>query len=115
MLIRRATYLEVGGFDETFAVAFNDVDFCLRVRERGLRNVWTPFATVIHHESKSRGRENTLSKWLRFRGEMARLKARWGKALLEDPAYNPNLTLDAKNVSLAWPPRVRPPWVERDR
>ena len=115
MLVRRATYVEVGGFDEKFAVAFNDVDFCLRVRERGLRNLWTPFATVIHHESKSRGRENTLPKWLRFRGEMARLKARWGKALLEDPAYNPNLTLDANNVSLAWPPRVRRPWVERER
>jgi GT2 family glycosyltransferase len=107
MLVRKKTWEDVGGFDEEFAVAFNDVDFCLRVRERGLRNLWTPYAKVIHHESKSRGSENTVPKWLRFRGEMARLKKRWGKALLEDPAYNPNLTLDAKNVSLAWPPRVR--------
>ncbi|MFN2547203.1 MAG: glycosyltransferase [Myxococcales bacterium] len=110
MLVRRKTYLDVGGFDEGFAVAFNDVDFCLRVRERGLRNVWTPYATVIHHESKSRGRENTLPKLLRFRGEMKRLKQRWGSQLSSDPAYNPNLTLDARNVSLAWPPRVRKPW-----
>ena len=110
LLVRRQTWNEVGGFDEKYAVAFNDVDFCLRVRERGLRNVWTPFATVIHHESKSRGRENTPAKWLRFRGEMARLRKRWGPLLADDPAYNPNLTLDAKNVSLAWPPRAKKPW-----
>ncbi|MGZ6144062.1 MAG: glycosyltransferase family 2 protein, partial [Myxococcales bacterium] len=109
--VRRQTWNEVGGFDEKFPVAFNDVDFCLRVRERGLRNVWTPFAKVIHHESKSRGSEDTPAKWLRSRGEMARLRRRWGRQLLEDPAYNPNLTLDAKNVSLAWPPRVRKPWL----
>ena len=115
LVVRRETYQAVGGLDERYAVAFNDVDFCLRLRERGLRNVWTPFATVIHHESKSRGRENTLRKMLRFRGEMARLKSRWGKALLEDPAYNPNLTLDARNLALAWPPRVRPPWRHVDR
>ena len=110
LLVRREIYLEVRGLDESFAVAFNDVDFCLRLRERGLRNVWTPFATVIHHESKSRGSEDTLAKVLRFRGEMRRLKARWGQALFTDPAYNPNLTLKARNVSLAWPPRVRRPW-----
>ena len=110
LLVRRETYLKVLGFDETFAVAFNDVDFCLRLRERGLRNVWTPFATVIHHESKSRGREDTLAKAWRFRGEKKRLAARWGEALLADPAYNPNLTVKARNVSLAWPPRVRRPW-----
>jgi GT2 family glycosyltransferase len=110
LLIRKETYLAVGGLDEEYAVAFNDVDFCLRLRERGLRNVWTPFATLVHHESKSRGRETTPWRVVRFRGEMARLRARWGKALLNDPAYNPNLTLDATNFSLAWPPRARPPW-----
>ena len=110
LLVRRQTYLEVGGLDESFAVAFNDVDFCLRLQERGLRNVWTPFATVIHHESKSRGREDTLAKVLRFRGEKRRLARRWPGLIREDPAYNPNLTLKARNVSLAWPPRVRPPW-----
>ena len=110
LLVRREIYLEAGGLDETFAVAFNDVDFCLRLRERGLRNVWTPFATVLHHESKSRGSEDTLAKILRFRGEKRRIEARWGQALLDDPAYNPNLTLQARNVSLAWPPRARRPW-----
>ncbi len=110
LLVRRKTYLEVGGLDERFAVAFNDVDFCLRIRDRGLRNVWTPYATVVHHESKSRGLDRTPARVLRFRGEIALLKSRWGRSLLEDPAYNPNLTLDAKNVALAWPPRVSPPW-----
>jgi GT2 family glycosyltransferase len=110
LLIRKQTYLAAGGLDEQFAVAFNDVDFCLRVRALGLRNLWTPFATLIHHESKSRGRETTPARMARFRGEIRALEQRWGKALLEDPAYNPNLTLDATNFSLAWPPRVHPPW-----
>ncbi len=110
LLVRRDTYLAVGGLDEELAVAFNDIDFCLRLRERGLRNVWTPWATLIHRESKSRGRETTPSKMVRFRREFEEMKRRWGDKLLADPAYNPNLTLDAENFSLAWPPRVRRPW-----
>jgi GT2 family glycosyltransferase len=105
LLVRRETYLAVGGLDESLAVALNDVDFCLRVRQTGLRNLWTPFATLLHHESKSRGAEDTHQKRARFRAEAAKLKARWGDALLNDPAYNPNLTLDAENFTLAWPPR----------
>jgi hypothetical protein len=96
--------------DETFAVAFNDVDFCLRVRGLGLRNVWTPFATLVHHESKTRGHEDTAAKRARFRGEMERMVSRWGDALSNDPAYNPNLTLESEDFALAWPPRVRRPW-----
>jgi GT2 family glycosyltransferase len=110
LLLRRETYLAAGGLDEELAVAFNDIDFCLRLRERGLRNVWTPWATLIHRESKSRGRETTPSKMVRFRREFEEMKRRWGDKLLADPAYNPNLTLDAENFSLAWPPRVRKPW-----
>ena len=110
LVIRKETYLAVGGFDEELAVAFNDVDFCLRVRERGLRNLWTPFATLVHHESKSRGRELTPSRMARFREERRKIEQRWGTLLRDDPAYNPNLTLDATNFSLAWPPRARPPW-----
>ena len=101
---------EVGGFDESWAVAFNDVDFCLRVRATGRRNVWTPYATLLHHESKSRGKDDTRAKRARARDEAARLQARWGKELREDPAYNPNLTLEADDFGLAWPPRARKPW-----
>jgi GT2 family glycosyltransferase len=111
LLIRKETFDAVGGLDETLAVAFNDVDFCLRVRKRGLRNVWTPFATLLHHESKSRGRDDdTRPKRARFREEAQRMRDRWGEALRDDPAYNPNLTLESEDFSLAWPPRVRMPW-----
>ena len=111
LLIRTETYQKVGGLDETFAVAYNDVDFCLRVRELGLRNLWTPFATLIHRESKSRGPEDgNRAKRARFQAERRRLIARWGDQLRNDPAYNPNLTLESEDFSLAWPPRVRKPW-----
>jgi GT2 family glycosyltransferase len=110
LVIRREAYLEVGGLDESLAVAFNDVDFCLRVRQKGLRNLWTPFATLLHHESKSRGADDTRAKRRRFQDEEQRMLARWGEALRNDPAYNPNLTLEAADFSLAWPPRVRKPW-----
>jgi len=111
LLIRKETFDRVSGLDETLTVAFNDVDFCLRVRELGLRNLWTPFATLVHHESKSRGSdEDTRAKRSRFRVERRRMIERWGKALREDPAYSPNLTLESEDFSLAWPPRARKPW-----
>ena len=106
MVMRRSTYLAVGGLDETMAVAFNDVDFCLRVRETGLRNLWTPYATLLHHESKSRGAKDTQRKRARFRRETETLVGRWREAIRNDPAYNPNLTIEAENFTLAWPPRV---------
>jgi len=110
LLIRHETFENVGGLDESFPIAFNDVDFCLRVRELGLRNLWTPFATLLHHESKTRGQEDTAGKRARFRGEMERMISRWGEVLRNDPAYNPNLTLESEDFSLTWPPRVRRPW-----
>jgi GT2 family glycosyltransferase len=110
LVVRKETFEHVGGLDETLAVAFNDVDFCLRIGQRGLRNLWTPFATLIHHESKSRGQEDSPAKRARFAGETRRMVERWGNALLVDPAYNPNLTLEAEDFGLAWPPRVRKPW-----
>jgi len=110
LAIRRETYLAVGGFDETLAVAFNDVDFCLRVGETGRRNLWTPFATLIHHESRTRGADDSAPKRARFHQEIRRMHARWGHVLGNDPAYNPNLTLESEEFALAWPPRVRKPW-----
>lgn len=105
LLVRRSIYEEVGGLDETLAVAFNDVDFCLRVHEAGYRNHWTPYAELVHHESVSRGYEDTPEKQQRFKREIDTLQSRWPHLLAHDPCYNPNLTMDAEDFSLAWPPR----------
>lgn len=106
LVIRRTVFEEVGGLDETFAVAFNDVDFCLRLRKAGYRNVWTPYAELKHHESASRGYEDTPQKRARYEREKCLIMQRWEDRLRLDPAYNPNLTLDREDFSLAWPPRV---------
>jgi GT2 family glycosyltransferase len=106
LMVRRALYETVGGLDENLQVAFNDIDFCLRLREAGYRNVWTPFATLCHHESASRGRDDTDEKRERFVSEVTRMQERWGDLLRHDPAYNPNLTLDDTGFQLAFPPRA---------
>lgn len=108
LLVRRSVFEEVGGLDEQLGVAFNDIDFCLRVREAGYRNVWTPYAEMNHHESASRGTEDTPAKQARFFSEICLMQSRWGEKLFDDPAYSPNLTLDCENFSYAWPPRVSP-------
>ena len=105
LIIRKSIYNEVNGLDENIAVAYNDVDFCLRVREQGYRNVWTPFAELIHHESATCGYDTTPEKVVRLRSEGQYVKNRWGNKLSEDPAYNPNLTIEAEDFSSAWPPR----------
>ena len=74
----------------------------------GLRNLFTPFAGLIHHESASRGAEDTTEKIRRFQHEIESIKARWGERPLNDPAYNPNLILDSEDFALAYPPRVPP-------
>jgi O-antigen biosynthesis protein len=107
LVVRKSVYNEVHGLDEkNLAVAFNDVDFCLRLGEKGYRNIFTPYAVLYHHESATRGYEDTPEKILRLNKETAFLKKRWGKKLLNDPAYNPNLTLVYENFSFAWPPRT---------
>ncbi|HEY5676569.1 MAG TPA: glycosyltransferase family 2 protein, partial [Myxococcales bacterium] len=110
LVVRRDVYLRAGGFDEGIAVAFNDVDFCLRLRKAGLRCVYTPDATLVHHESKSRGKDDTPEKRARFVREVETMMSRWGGELRNDPAYNPNLTLESEDFALAWPPRARKPW-----
>lgn len=94
MLVKRSVFEEIGGFDESFEVAFNDVDLCLRIRETGKLIVQDPNVELYHYESKSRGYENTPEKLARFKGEVIRFRKRW-KAFLEkgDPYYSPNLTL----------------------
>ena len=113
LLVRKKDYLEVGGLDEqTFPVAFNDVDFCLKLRTKGLGVVWTPHACLLHAESASRGQEDTPQKKARAQRELQGLRARWSEVLSRDPAYHPSLSLDAHSQAfggLALPPRDRAP------
>ena len=96
MLVRASVYDAVGGFDEAFTVAYNDVDFCLRARAAGWKVVWTPYAELIHYESKSRGLDDAdPAKKARADAERARLYEKHGReAILHDPYYNPSLSLD---------------------
>ncbi len=107
MFFRKSVWNQVGGLnDEDLKVAFNDVDFCLRVRRAGYRVVYTPFAELIHHESLSRGLEDDFEKQSRFGQELRYLQRSWAELIKGDPAYNPNLTIDREDFSLAFPPRV---------
>ncbi len=102
LMIKRNLYEKIGGFDEeNFAVAFNDVDFCLRLQEAGYWNVFTPFAEAYHYESKSRGYDNEGPSAKRYRSEAHRFKQKYA-ALLQagDPFYNPHLTLKFENYGL---------------
>jgi O-antigen biosynthesis protein len=104
MVVRRTVYARAGGLDEGFEVAFNDIDFCLRLRALGYANVWTPLAELYHHESASRGSDAGGEKRERFIREIERMRERWGEILRCDPAYNPNLSL-GQDFGLASPPR----------
>jgi len=107
LVIRKKCFLDAGGFDEgNLPVAFGDVDLCLRLREMGFRSIFNPYALLYHHESASRGEDDTSEKQARFEAEVQFMKKRWGDRLLNDPAYSPNLTLRKEDFSLAWPPRV---------
>ena len=108
LVVRKELYFEVGGLEETLTVAFNDVDFCLKVRDAGYRNVWTPYAELYHHESVSRGYEDSRKRRKRFRGEVAYMQEKWGDALYSDPFYSPHLTLDREDFSIRKPKRSRP-------
>lgn len=100
LFIKKDIYQDVGGLDERFAVAFNDIDFCIRVMNKGFRNIWTPFATLYHHESISRGYEDTPQKKQRFKAEVNILNELWGNLLSNDPYYNPNFDLKAESYCL---------------
>jgi GT2 family glycosyltransferase len=106
LVIRTSIYREVQGLDEDLVIAFNDVDFCLRVREAGYRNVWTPFAELYHHESASRGYEDTPEKMARFVEEIEFVKQRWGDSLWNDPFYSPNLSIDSTDFVMTMSPRL---------
>lgn len=101
MMVKRSVYEQVGGLTEELAVAFNDIDFCLKVREAGKLVVYNPYAELFHYESKSRGLEDSPEKVERFNSEVEILLSRWrGRIEQGDPYYNPNLTLDNSDFSL---------------
>jgi hypothetical protein len=101
MLVRRDVFLEVAGLSEALPAAFNDVDFCLKVRRAGYRNLWTPYAKLYHHESVSRGDDTSGEKSLRFQKEVTWMLQKWGTELSKDPFYNPHLTLTDEDFSLS--------------
>ena len=104
MMVKKDVYMAVGGMTEELAVAFNDVDFCLKVRKAGWLVVYEPYAQAYHYESKSRGLENTPEKLERFHNEMRLFRERWGEILeTGDPYYNVNLTLDRNDFTFRNP------------
>lgn len=101
LMVRRSVFDEVEGLNEEFKVAFNDIDFCLKVRKAGYLVVYNPYAQFYHYESKSRGQEDSADKVARFQQEIGLFGERWGELLENgDPYYNPNLTLDKADFSL---------------
>jgi GT2 family glycosyltransferase len=107
MVLRREVFEEAGGFDEVnLAISFNDIDFCLRLGTAGFRNVWTPYASLVHHESASRGHQRAPEEQAQFVREATYMQRKWGVELLHDPFYNPNLSLNLPGFELAVPPRV---------
>jgi GT2 family glycosyltransferase len=111
MLTRRSDYIGVGGMDEVrLSVSFNDVDYCLRLREAGKRIVFTPHARLEHEESATRGSDNRPDRKARYDRELLFLRSRWSDAILNDRYYSPVLSLDRVPFSaLAWPPRAMKP------
>ena len=98
LMVRREIFEKAGGFDEEFAVGFGDTDLCLRIREQGFMNLWTPYARLIHYESASRGKHGDAVHL--HPEDLERLKSRWKDVIDRgDPYYSPNLSLDSNNFS----------------
>ena len=108
LMVKKSLYEQGGGLDEEFAVSLNDIDLCLKLREIGKLNVFTPFAELYHYESESRGDDLHGENALRYNEESARFRERW-KALLEKgaPYFNPNFTLERSDYSLKLPDSIR--------
>ena len=114
LAVRRAHYLAVGGLDETrFRVAYNDVDFCLKLRRHGLRNLVTPHVELLHRESASRGSDFTPDRRLRWEAERQAMRDTWGDLLDNDPYLSPLLSYSVPARHPADPPRALLPWRER--
>ncbi len=109
--ISRELWDRLGGLDEDhLAVAYNDIDLCLRARAAGLRVLLTPHAVLHHHESVSRGYDDDPARRARLAAEVATMEKRWGNTLHTDPAHSPNLSLHGDGFGPAAVPRVVPPW-----
>lgn len=107
-----ALYQQLGGFDEKhLPVAFNDVDYCLRVRHAGFKVVWTPHAELFHHESVSRGKDKSPKRLRVARQEVAYMRRRWHKEMQADPFYNPNFSYMRPDFILGPAPNVKKPWL----
>lgn len=101
LMVKKSLYEEVGGLEEEFVISLNDVDFCLKIREKGYLNVFTPFAELYHYESISRGLDNQGEKAERYERESEYFRKKWEKELEQgDPYYNPNFSLDRSDFSL---------------
>lgn len=112
LLTRRDLWEELGGLDaHCLPVAFNDIDYCVRVRDAGRRVLFTPHAVLFHYESKTRGMDDTPQKLERMAKEAAVVMARWGDDLLSDPSFSPNLSLESEAFELAERPRYSSPWL----
>ncbi|MGK7893776.1 MAG: glycosyltransferase family 2 protein, partial [Xenococcus sp. (in: cyanobacteria)] len=107
LMCRRDVFEEVGGLDENLAVAFNDVDLCLKILQRGYYNIYLPHVVLYHYESKSRGYEDTPEKKLRFEQERKIMKTKWHEILENDPCYSPNLTLEREDYGLNVPTMIK--------
>lgn len=111
LVVRKPVFDQAGGFDDTLAIAYNDVDLCLRIGDLGLRNLWTPFAELYHHESVSRG-DDVATQRPGFLVESQMMYDRWGARLQADPYFNLNLSLRSPDFELAYPPRHQRRWWE---
>ena len=100
LAVKKSTWIDLGGMNEDLAVAYNDVDLCLKARNSGLRVLFTPFARLLHHESASRGIDESIEKNERLRAEIKIIKHEWGSFLYNDPAYSPNLSFDGGGFKL---------------
>jgi len=110
MLVSKAAFDEVGGFDEAFTVSLNDIDLCLKFGQAGYHIGYTPAAQLIHHESKSRGMDTEPTKKGRYGTEVMRYWQKWAPQIQNDPYHNPNASIDDVGCGAAWPPRVQVPW-----
>lgn len=106
LMLRREVFEHVSGFDEGFEVALGDVDLCLAVADAGYRVLWTPYAELIHHESKSRGNDAHPANQARFEQEIKRFQAKWPEALQVDPYYHPNFDPRFEDFSLRSTPPI---------
>ena len=101
MMVKKSDFDAVGGLDETFQVAFNDIDLCMKFRAAGKKIIFTPYAELYHYESKSRGLEDTPEKQFRFDKEVKRFQEKWAQQLeMGDPYYSPNLSVTEGDCSL---------------